>query len=43
MEMIKEGRGNEKIPINTPPESLHALLEAARKHGRYPLNPEYFS
>ncbi|HBC91742.1 MAG TPA: uroporphyrinogen decarboxylase [Pelotomaculum sp.] len=31
------------LPIDTPPENLHALLGAARKYGRYPLNPEYFS
>lgn len=31
------------LPINTPPENLHALLGAARKYGRYPLNPDLFS
>ncbi len=30
------------LPIDTPPENIHALLRAARKYGRYPLNPELF-
>ncbi|HBC91733.1 MAG TPA: uroporphyrinogen decarboxylase, partial [Pelotomaculum sp.] len=31
------------LPINTPPENIHALVGAVRKYGRYPLNPELFS
>ena len=31
------------LPIDTPPENIDALLQAARSYGRYPLNPENFS
>lgn len=31
------------LPIDTPPENILALREAARKYGRYPFNPELFS
>lgn len=31
------------LPIDTPPENLHALVGAVRKYGRYPLDPERFS
>ncbi len=31
------------LPIQTPPENIHALKEAARKFGQYPLNPENFN
>jgi len=30
------------LPIPTPPENIHALRNAARKYGQYPLNPENF-
>jgi len=30
------------LPIRTPPENVHALTNAARKYGQYPLNPENF-
>ena len=30
------------LPIDTPPENIHALVAAAREFGRYPLNPESF-
>ena len=28
------------LPINTPPENIHALVNAAREYGRWPINPE---
>ena len=31
------------LPIDTPPENVHALLQAARSYGRYPLDPANFS
>ena len=31
------------MPTNTPPANIHALVAAARKYGRYPLDPEFFS
>lgn len=31
------------LPIQTPPENIHALRESARKFGQYPLNPANFS
>ncbi len=31
------------LPTNTPPANIHALVAAARKYGRYPLDPELFS
>ena len=30
------------LPIQTPPENIHALRDSARKYGQYPLNPENF-
>jgi uroporphyrinogen decarboxylase len=30
------------LPINTPPENIHALVGAAREYGRWPLDPERF-
>ncbi len=32
-----------ELPIKTPPENVHALVNAARKYGRYPYNPELFN
>ena len=31
------------LPINTPPENIHALVDAAREYGRWPLDPERFA
>ena len=31
------------LPINTPPENIHALVEAAREFGRWPLDPDRFA
>ncbi|MDF2987460.1 MAG: uroporphyrinogen-III decarboxylase [Eubacterium sp.] len=31
------------LPSDTPPENIHALTNAARKYGQYPLNPELFA
>ncbi|OAA90510.1 uroporphyrinogen decarboxylase family protein [Clostridium ljungdahlii] len=31
------------FPIDTPPENIHALREAAKKYGKYPYQPELFS
>lgn len=31
------------LPNDTPPENIHALTNAARKYGQYPLNPEIFA
>lgn len=31
------------LPNDTPPENIHALTNAARKYGQYPLNPELFA
>jgi uroporphyrinogen decarboxylase len=31
------------LPISTSNENVHALVNAARKYGRYPLNPELFN
>ncbi|CAG0934747.1 uroporphyrinogen decarboxylase [Rhodocyclaceae bacterium] len=31
------------LPIDTPPENIHALVEAARTCGRWPLDPANFS
>lgn len=30
------------LPIDTPPENIHALVAAARTYGRWPLEPELF-
>jgi uroporphyrinogen decarboxylase len=30
------------LPIDTPPENIHALVAAARSYGRWPLDPESF-
>jgi uroporphyrinogen decarboxylase len=30
------------LPIDTPPENILALRDAARKYGKYPFNPELF-
>ncbi|WP_243375235.1 uroporphyrinogen decarboxylase family protein [Geotalea sp. SG265] len=30
------------LPIDTPPENIHALVEAARNYGRWPLDPQRF-
>jgi len=30
------------LPYDAPPENIHALVEAARKFGKYPLDPERF-
>jgi len=30
------------LPIDTPPENLHALVQAARDYGRWPLDPARF-
>jgi uroporphyrinogen decarboxylase len=31
------------LPIDTPPENIHALVEAAREFGRWPLDPARFA
>ncbi|SRR6266568_1070298 len=31
------------LPHGSPPENIHALLNAARKFGQYPLNPDNFN
>ena len=31
------------LPIDTPPENIHALVGAAREYGRWPLDPARFS
>lgn len=31
------------LPIQTPKENVHALINAGRKYGRYPYNPELFA
>jgi uroporphyrinogen decarboxylase len=31
------------LPIDTPPENIHALVAAARDYGRWPLDPDRFS
>lgn len=31
------------LPIDTPPENIHALVGAARTYGRWPLDPANFS
>jgi uroporphyrinogen decarboxylase len=31
------------LPIDTPPENIDALVNAARLYGRWPLNPELFA
>lgn len=31
------------LPNDTRPENIHALTNAARKYGQYPLNPELFA
>jgi uroporphyrinogen decarboxylase len=28
------------LPIDTPPDNIHALVDAARTYGRWPLDPE---
>jgi uroporphyrinogen decarboxylase len=28
------------LPINTPPENIHALVTAAREYGRWPIDVE---
>ncbi|MGA2141767.1 MAG: uroporphyrinogen decarboxylase family protein [Brevinematales bacterium] len=30
------------LPIDTPPENIHALVYSARKYGSYPLDPSLF-
>ncbi len=30
------------LPTNTRPENIHALVDSARRYGRYPLDPELF-
>jgi uroporphyrinogen decarboxylase len=30
------------LPIDTPPANLHALVQAAREYGRWPLDPARF-
>lgn len=30
------------LPIDTPPENIHALVQAARDYGQWPLNPHCF-
>jgi uroporphyrinogen decarboxylase len=30
------------LPIDTPPANLHALVQAARDYGRWPLDPDRF-
>jgi uroporphyrinogen decarboxylase len=30
------------LPIDTPPENILALVDAAREYGRWPLDPERF-
>jgi uroporphyrinogen decarboxylase len=30
------------LPIDTPPENIHALVAAARNYGRWPLDPGSF-
>jgi len=30
------------LPMPTPPENIHALVNAGKKYGRYPYNPELF-
>jgi len=30
------------LPINTPPENIHALIDAARYYGRYPITESRF-
>ncbi|MDD2621025.1 MAG: uroporphyrinogen decarboxylase family protein [Syntrophomonadaceae bacterium] len=32
-----------QIPLGTPPENFICFMNAARKYGRYPLNPENFA
>lgn len=32
-----------ELPIKTPPENVHTLVNAARKYGRYPYQPELFN
>lgn len=31
------------LPIDTPPDNIHALVEAARTYGRWPLDPANFA
>jgi uroporphyrinogen decarboxylase len=31
-----------ELPIRTPPENVHAFVDAARRYGAYPSNPELF-
>lgn len=31
------------LPIHTPPANVHALFDAARRYGRYPLDPAMFT
>jgi len=30
------------LPINTPPDNIHALVGAAREYGQWPLDPARF-
>jgi uroporphyrinogen decarboxylase len=30
------------LPIDTPPENIHALVQAAREYGTWPLDPARF-
>jgi len=32
-----------ELPIKTPPENVHALIDAARIYGKYPYDSELFS
>lgn len=32
-----------ELPIRTPPENVHAFVDAARRYGAYPFNPELFA
>ena len=49
IECLLKGVGNPKgyvlglgcaLPINTPPENIHALVAAAREYGCWPIDPE---
>ncbi len=49
VECLLKGVGNPKgyilglgcaLPINTPPENIHALVAAAQEYGRWPIDPE---
>jgi len=38
--MLSTGCG---LPVNSPPNNVHALVNAARNYGRYPLDPARFA